>query len=416
MTVLLELDGARGARVSGEGPAAAPTPNRPRNDGDGDIRKQIAPVVKPPTASSAERWEGGLYVGLAQWIERRADGDALLLQPADDVRDLAGRIDDAPLVAIDFHRIGDGRGYTLAFLLRRRLGYEGRLRAIGAVTADQIYQLASVGFDSFSLRADQHAEPALAALNTFSHAYQGALVAGAAEARAAAEFDAKLRLLERSLVVIARHARPALASSLSAEDMAITDAVARLGLKIDVFTLDTGRLHEETLALIPAIRRRYGIGVEVVRPVAESVFAYEAEHGRNGFYDGVTQRKLCCNIRKVEPLNRALAGRDAWITGQRREQSSTRAALAEKEFDAERNMAKYNPLADWTWADVLAYAKRFDIPMNPLYARGFVSIGCEPCTKAIRPGQDPRDGRWWWEGKGQKECGLHVASAAKAPA
>lgn len=417
MTVLLELDGGRGARVSGEGPAAAPTPNRPRNDGDGDIRKQIVPVVKPPAGPSAERWEGGLYVGLAQWIESREVGDALLLQPTDDVRRLAGRIDDAPLVAIDFHRIGDGRGYTLAFLLRQRLRYAGRLRAIGAVTADQIYQLAGVGFDSFSLRADQHAEPALAALNTFSHAYQGALVAGSADVRAAAEFDAKLRRLERRLVEIARrHARPALASSLSAEDMVITDVVARLGLKVDVFTLDTGRLHEETLALIGAIRRRYGLAVEVVRPVGAAVAAYEAEHGRNGFYDGVAQRKLCCNIRKVEPLNRALAGRDAWITGQRREQSPTRAALAEKEFDAERSMAKYNPLADWTWADVLAYAKRFDIPMNALYARGFVSIGCEPCTKAIRPGQDPREGRWWWEGKDQKECGLHVAPAAKEPA
>lgn len=413
MTLLLELDRSRSAHIAGEGPAAAPAPNRPHNDGDGDIRKKIVPVVKPPAGPSAERWEGGRYVSLAQWLERPQTGDAPLLQPTDDARALGGRLATAPLVAIDFHRIGDGRGYSLAFLLRHRLGYAGKLRAVGAVTADQIFQLAQVGFDSFSLRADQHAEPGLAALNTFSHVYQGAIVAGSVAARAEAEFDAKLRLLERRLVAIARHERPALASSLSAEDMVITDAIARLGLGIDIVTLDTGRLHTETLELIPAVKRRYGLDIEVFRPFQSAVAAYVAEHGANGFYDGVAQRKLCCNVRKVEPLNRALSGRDAWITGQRREQSATRAALAEKEFDAERNMAKYNPLTDWTWADVLAYAKRFDIPMNALYAKGFVSIGCEPCTKAIRPGQDPREGRWWWEGKDQKECGLHVAAPAK---
>ncbi|MGH6951847.1 MAG: phosphoadenylyl-sulfate reductase [Vitreimonas sp.] len=222
-----------------------------------------------------------------------------------------------------------------------------------------------------------------------------------------------MRLLERALSAIAeRHDHPALASSLSAEDMVVTDAIARLKLSIDVFTIDTGRLHEETLALIGAVERRYGLQVAVFRPEQTAVAAYVAAHGQNGFYDGVAQRKLCCHIRKVEPLSRALKDRDAWITGQRREQAISRTGLAESEHDAERAMRKYNPLADWSWNDVLAYAERFDIPMSGLYARGYVSIGCEPCTKAIRPGEDPRAGRWWWEEQSGKECGLHTTSIA----
>jgi phosphoadenosine phosphosulfate reductase len=180
-----------------------------------------------------------------------------------------------------------------------------------------------------------------------------------------------------------------------------------------VFTLETGRLHAETVALIDETEARYGISIARFRPDPSAVAAFVSAHGQDGFYDGVAQRKLCCGIRKVEPLNRALAGRDAWITGQRREQSITRGALNEREQDAERGVAKYNPLADWSWADVLAYAARFDIPMNALYARGYVSIGCEPCTKAIRPGEDPRAGRWWWENQDNRECGLHTNTTTR---
>src|SRR5690606_31788087 len=184
--------------------------------------------------------------------------------------------------------------------------------------------------------------------------------------------------------------------------------IARLKLPIDIFTLETGRLNPETLALIPQVKERYGIEIDVRRPDEHAVVAYIAAHGKDGFYDSIAARKLCCNIRKVAPLNEALKGRDAWVTGQRREQAVTRGALPESERDAERNMQKYNPLADWTWDDVLAYAARFDIPMNALYQRGYISIGCEPCTKAIRPGEDPRNGRWWWENQDSKECGLHT--------
>ena len=411
MSIVIDLsDGA--ARVSGEAEARpASAPRKPANDGHGDVRKKIVPVVRPPDSPSATAWEGGDYLSMQQWLDGAEQGGALLLQPADDVRKLDGRLDSAALVAVDFHRIGDGRGYSHALLLRKRLGYRGRLRALGAVTADQIYALARVGFDSFALRADQDAQTAVAALTTFSASYQDGVAAGAA--RAEANFDARIRLLERALIQIAEdHERPVLASSLSAEDMVVTDAIVRLKLPIDVFTIDTGRLHEETLGLIDAVKQRYGLDVAVFRPQQNAVAAYVAAHGRNGFYDGVAQRKLCCHIRKVEPLARALQGRDAWITGQRREQALTRSSLPESEHDAERAMRKYSPLAEWLWSDVLAYAGRFDVPMNDLYARGYVSIGCEPCTKAIRPGEDPRAGRWWWEDQSGKECGLHTISNA----
>jgi phosphoadenosine phosphosulfate reductase len=413
MSQLLELDAKQGAVLRGQRPErAAPTPVKPANEGSGDVRKKIVPVIKPPAGPSAAEWEGGSYVSMQQWLDGAPNGAAILLQPADDVRTLNGRLDGAPLVAVDFHRIGDGRGYTHAFLLRKRLGYAGPLRALGAVTADQVYALAKVGFNSFALRADQNAEAALAALNTFSIPYQGAVVAGTAADREAASLDAKVRLLERALKAIAeRHDRPALSSSLSAEDMVIADVIARLNLPIDVFTLDTGRLHQETLDLIGEAKARYGLAIDVVKPDADAVSDYVATHGADAFYESVELRKLCCNIRKVVPLNRALHGRDAWVTGQRREQAVTRGALPEAERDVERNMDKYNPLADWSWTDVLSYANRYEIPMSALYKRGYVSIGCEPCTKAIRPDEDPREGRWWWENKDSKECGLHSINA-----
>jgi len=403
MTLLLSID-QTGARIRGEAPSRpAPTPRTPANDGHGDVRKKIVPIVRPPAGPSATAWEGGAYLTLQEWLDAPRFGAAILLQPTDDPRRLQGRLEGVALIGVDFPRIGDGRGYSHAVLMRR-LGYTGPLRAIGAVTADQVFALSSIGFDSFALRADQDGELALSALSTFSVPYLEAL-----RDRDAANFEARIRLLERALTQIAaRHQNVALASSLSAEDMVITDVIARLGLPIAIFTLDTGRLHAETIALIDEAEARYGIDIERYRPSADAVAGYVDAHGLNGFYESVAARQACCAVRKVAPLNRALAGRDAWITGQRREQSATRAALSEAEHDAARGMAKYNPLADWTWGDVIAYAARFGIPMSVLYARGYVSIGCEPCTKAIRPGEDPRAGRWWWETEDSKECGLHT--------
>jgi phosphoadenosine phosphosulfate reductase len=202
--------------------------------------------------------------------------------------------------------------------------------------------------------------------------------------------------------------RVALASSLSAEDMVITHVIAQNRLPIRVITLDTGRLHVETAALIETASRHFNLPIEVFHPEPEAGCAYVRDHGRNAFYESVDLRKSCCVIRKVEPLNRALAGAGARITGQRREQGAARVELSDIEWDQQRAMEKLNPLAAWSWEEVLAFAADHDVPLNPLHARGYPSIGCEPCTRAIRKGEEPRAGRWWWEHSSSKECGLHL--------
>jgi phosphoadenosine phosphosulfate reductase len=216
--------------------------------------------------------------------------------------------------------------------------------------------------------------------------------------------------LERVLARAAlEHAPAALASSLGAEDMVITDLILRRGLDIEIFTLDTGRLHADTLALVARIRERYGKPIRVVRPDPGAVAQYVTVHGRNAFYESVDLRKRCCEIRKVEPLKRALAGKASWITGQRREQSPTRAALALQERDAVHGLVKFNPLLDWSERDVWEYLARHDVPYNALHEQGYRSIGCAPCTRPTLPGEDVRAGRWWWESPEARECGLHVA-------
>ncbi|MEA3122927.1 MAG: phosphoadenosine phosphosulfate reductase [Paraburkholderia sp.] len=215
--------------------------------------------------------------------------------------------------------------------------------------------------------------------------------------------------------IAARHAKVKLASSLAAEDMVLTHAILSRRAPIGIFSLNTGRLHAETVGMIDRVRERYGYEIEQFHPQPQAVDAYVAKQGLNAFYESVELRKLCCEIRKVEPLNRALAGVDAWVTGQRREQSVTRAELGEEEHDAARGVAKYNPLADWTEAEVWAYLRKHEVPVNPLHARGYPSIGCEPCTRAIRPGEDSRAGRWWWESRDTKECGLHITPIHVVP-
>jgi phosphoadenosine phosphosulfate reductase len=211
------------------------------------------------------------------------------------------------------------------------------------------------------------------------------------------------------------HARAALASSLGAEDMVLLDAIARSAAPIDVFVIDTGRLHLETLQLLDLARARYGRSIAVFRPLEAQVEGFVRQHGLNGFYDGVAERHLCCGIRKVEPLGRALEGRDAWLTGQRRAQGPERAALPLEETDVDRGIAKHNPLADWSDEDLRRYVERHDVPVNALHARGYPSIGCEPCTRAVRPGEDSRSGRWWWERGTAKECGLHLPKIVIEP-
>jgi phosphoadenosine phosphosulfate reductase len=221
--------------------------------------------------------------------------------------------------------------------------------------------------------------------------------------------EQKIVALETTLSSMAATVhKVALASSLSMEDQIIVDVIARLGLPIEVFTLNTDRLHAETLAVVTATQTRYRMKIQLIEPVKESVLHYVSGYGENAFYDSVELRKACCNIRKVEPLRRALKGRGGWVTGQRREQSVTRAVLPAEELDAAHNMRKFNPLADWTAQDVQDYIKRYAVPVNALHARGYPSIGCEPCTRAVKPGEDARAGRWWWENADSKECGLHV--------
>ena len=223
---------------------------------------------------------------------------------------------------------------------------------------------------------------------------------------------AKIAELDTFLDAIAqRHTAVKLASSLAAEDMVLTHAILSRKLGIGIFSLNTGRLHAETLGMLDKVEARYGYEIEQLHPQREAVAEYVASQGVNAFYESVDLRKRCCEIRKVEPLNRALAGVQAWVTGQRREQSVTRAELHLEEQDAARGIAKYNPLADWSEADVWAYLSAFNVPVNPLHARGYPSIGCEPCTRAVRPGEDSRAGRWWWESRESKECGLHIAIA-----
>jgi len=223
--------------------------------------------------------------------------------------------------------------------------------------------------------------------------------------------DLNVRVEETRAILerIARDFSPAVfASSLAAEDMVLTDLILKAKLPIAIFSLETGRLHKETLDVLDQVKAHYDYEIEVVRPQPALVDDYVSKNGLNAFYDSVEMRKECCRVRKVEPLGRALAGKRAWITGQRRAQSSTRAELAVQENDVAHDMQKFNPLADWSEENVWEYIRGNAVPYNALHDRGYPSIGCEPCTRAIQPGEDVRAGRWWWENPESKECGLHL--------
>jgi len=196
-------------------------------------------------------------------------------------------------------------------------------------------------------------------------------------------------------------------SSLGQEVQVITDAIFSYDQPIKIFTLDTGRLFSESYELIERTTARYKKPIRVYFPEASDVEEFVTTKGVNSFYESVENRKECCNIRKVKPLNRALQGAEVWITGVRAEQSDSRKGMPMIEWLEDRQLYKFNPLLNWTFAEVMDYLKEFYVPYNPLHDKGFVSIGCAPCTRAIEPGEDPRAGRWWWE-TSQKECGLHV--------
>jgi phosphoadenosine phosphosulfate reductase len=196
------------------------------------------------------------------------------------------------------------------------------------------------------------------------------------------------------------------ACSFGAEDMVLLDAIAAHARKIEIFTLDTGRLPEETQALLEAVRDKYPAAIRTFFPDRAAIEAWVEQNGPNAFYKSVAQREQCCGIRKIEPLRRALAGKKSWVTGLRREQSAARQTLEREAWDEANGLIKINPLLEWTNDDVWAYIRTHNVPYNALHDRGYPSIGCAPCTRAIQPGEDIRAGRWWWESSA-KECGLH---------
>jgi uncharacterized protein (DUF934 family) len=298
MSVLLTLHPDGHVTTAGAGTPRADGPVTPPNAGQNDTRRKIVPIVKPPAAPGATSWEGGGLVDLASWLSGTVPpGAGLLLQPGDPVEALSGRLEGLALIAIDIHRINDGRAYSLAFVLRQRLGWTGPLRAVGAVTADQAFALHQLGFDQLLLRADQHPDAAISALETYALVYRDGIAADDSQRAAAAETAREVRL-ERALRHIATSFRhPALASGQTAEDQVITDMILRLRLPVHV------------------VARAF------VQP-------------------GLT------------------AACDAWITGLRRAQAGPGAGIAERDTDPVHHVPRFNPLADWSAADVAAYARR----------------------------------------------------------
>jgi len=201
----------------------------------------------------------------------------------------------------------------------------------------------------------------------------------------------------------------ALASSLSLEDQVLTHMIAGIDPFTRIFTLDTGRLFQESYEVLERTRKKYGISIEIFFPDAREVESMINARGINLFYNSISDRKLCCKIRKINPLKRAFSGLDGWICGLRSEQSVTRINTKKVEWDAGNGLLKINPLVDWSEGQVWDYIKAHDIPYNILHERGFPSIGCQCCTRAVEPGEDIRAGRWWWEEPEKKECGLHLA-------
>lgn len=340
-----------------------------------------------------------------------------------------------PLIAVDFPIFRDGRGYSTAALLRERFGWKGELRAIGDILIDQILPLSRIGFDAFALRRDQNVQVALRQFDSIKFQLQNDWRGERAQLSIAnpdernqfsgsqavklwqipqvdipaAQIEAKAKELQERIAEITRRFKDVrFATSLAAEDMVITDAISTVKAGVKLFTLETGRLHQETLGMIGTVESHYGITIERAKPEQFDVDVYLAQYGLNGFYDSEEAKKACCYARKVKPLNYVLAGAQAWISGQRRDQAVTRSALVLEEQDQERLMVKFNPLFDWTDADVWAYIQARRVPIHPLHLKGYPSIGCEPCTRAVREGEDIRSGRWWWLSQDSKECGLHV--------
>ena len=220
--------------------------------------------------------------------------------------------------------------------------------------------------------------------------------------------DVVLDLLRAAVGEFGNAGEITFANSFGVEDMVLTDLILRDKLPIEIFSLDTGRLPAETYTLMSEVEQHYGMRLKVFFPKSDAVESYVRTHGINAFYESVDMRKACCHMRKVEPLQRALDGKRAWVTGQRAAQSATRTGLPTREFDEGNGLVKFNPLSDWRENEVWAYIRMHEVPYNALHEQFYPSIGCAPCTRAIAVGEDVRAGRWWWEDPASKECGLHV--------
>ncbi len=233
----------------------------------------------------------------------------------------------------------------------------------------------------------------------------------------AAELNGRLASLDLPgrLSAAAEIGHAVFTTSLGIEDQVITAAIGTHRLPIEVSTLETGRLFKETVELISETEERYDVTIRRFYPDQDDIDAYAAKYGLNGFYDSIEARHACCHVRKLIPLAKALSQAQVWVTGLRRGQSGNRATTPFAEYDGERGLIKVNPLADWDIDAIKAHVTAEHIPVNPLHARGYPSIGCEPCTRAIKPGEPERAGRWWWENDEKRECGLHVPENASQP-
>jgi phosphoadenosine phosphosulfate reductase len=342
----------------------------------------------------------------------------VVLEPTADAAALAAAAAAGGVIAIRFLTFGDGRGHSLAVLLRERHGFKGEVRAVGYLIPDLAPFLLRSGFDTAEITDANDVETWKGALTRVRHLYQPGFrnpqpLRRDASKREAEELNARLAKIESLSERIAEvrrsvEGRITFSTSLGLDDQAILNAIAEAKADIDILTLDTGRLFAEVLETVELSEIRYGVRIRLVTPQASEVEALVARDGVFGFRQSVENRKACCEVRKVRPLNRELKGAQGWITGVRREHSEDRADVELAAWDEERALMKVNPIADWSTQDLTAYIAENNVPVNPLHARGFISIGCQPCTRAVQPGEHPRAGRWWWENEEKKECGIHM--------
>ncbi len=368
---------------------------------------------------------GKVIVPLKVWqaqrnsLQKRAD-IGVWLGSSERAEDIQNDVAAFRVIAVDFPKFADGRGYSIAYQLRNRMGYRGELRAIGDVLRDQLFYMQRVGFDSFATRQDKDIHEAQKGLRDFSISYQASTDNTSPlfrrVNRGSDEMNTLQQKINQTIAVLQQSVREyssvVFANSLGAEDMVLTDLIAKHQPDIRMFSLDTGRLPKETYDLIQEVEQRYSQPLHVYFPDSKLVEEYVTQHGINGFYDSVENRKGCCFVRKVEPLRRALKGKGAWITGMRRDQAVTRGTLEVSSFDEGNGLQKFNPLLDWSNNDVWAYIRQYEVPYNKLHDQFYPSLGCAPCTRSITPGEDIRAGRWWWENPESKECGLHVKSTS----